>query len=51
MAIEEKQLYLRGRSRPKIEPYLNMLETVPATDNRLERVRVAATADPELSWL
>ena len=26
MAVEEKQLYLRGGSRPKIEPFLNMPE-------------------------
>ena len=26
VAVEEKQLYLRGGSRPKIEPCLNMLE-------------------------
>ena len=26
MAIEEKELYLRGGLRPKIEPCLNMLE-------------------------
>ena len=26
MAVEEKELYLRGGSRTKIEPYLNMLE-------------------------
>ena len=26
MALEEKRLYLRGGSRPKIEPYLDMLE-------------------------
>ena len=26
MAVEEKQLYLRGGLRPKIEPCLNMLE-------------------------
>jgi len=28
MAVEEKQLYIRGGSRPKIEPCLNMLEFV-----------------------
>ena len=27
MAVEEKQLYLRGGSRAKIEPCLNMLES------------------------
>ena len=27
MAVEEKQLYLRGESRPKIEPCLDMFET------------------------
>ena len=26
MAVEEKRFYLRGGSRPKIEPCLNMLE-------------------------
>ena len=26
MPVEERKLYLRGGSRPKIEPYLNMLE-------------------------
>ena len=26
MTVEEKQLYLRGGSRPKIEPRINMLE-------------------------
>ena len=28
MAVEEKLLYIRGVSRPKIEPCLNMLEFV-----------------------
>ena len=28
MVVEDKQLYIRGGSRPKIEPCLNMLEFV-----------------------
>ena len=31
MAVEEKQLYLRGGLRQKIEPCLNMLERLPSS--------------------
>ena len=55
MAVEEEQLYLRGGSRPKLEPCLDMLELLWS---RLQVIRgsrgfwiIPDFLSPELNWI